>query len=116
MASKKVIDQLTGIEACIAAREIRKAMADVKSQQEKIEFISVFVDGLGSKIDGKFGSQRTKVFMDEVLKWLEMADKKCSKQLVKQGFKTPEAQKEYIDIQMLYQISKIKDVKKKTTD
>lgn len=114
MAPKKVIDQLTGIEACIAAREIRKAISGVKTQQEKIEFISVFVDGLDSKIDGKFGSRRSKVFMDEVLKWLDMADKKCSKQLFKQGFKTEKEEREYIDIQMLYQISKIKDVKKKT--
>lgn len=109
MPPKKVIDQLTGVEACIAARSIRDTLSSTKSAKEKLDFISAFVEDLESKIDKKTtDEEKTRKFMKEVMKWINLADKKCSKQLVKQGFKSEKEQKYYIDIQMLYQTSKIK--------
>lgn len=104
MAPKKIIDQLTGVEACIAARNIRDTIVSTKSQKEKLNFVSAFIDDLESNLDSKItNEEKSKKFIKEVSNWLVKADKKCSKQLVKQGFKTEKDQNYYIDIQMIYQ-------------
>lgn len=107
MAPKKIIDQLNGVESCIAARSIRDTLTSTKSDQEKLNFISAFVDDLGSNVDTSLKTEiKIKKLMKEISSWLLKADKKCSKQLVKQGFKTEKDQEYYIDIQMMYEYSK----------
>ncbi len=104
---KKTLDQLSGVESCISARLVRDTIVSKKSNQEKIDFISGFVDDLETKLESKkTNGEKTKLLLKEVFNWLELADKKCSKQLVKQGFKTEKEQKEYIDIQMIYETEK----------
>lgn len=104
MPPKKIIDQLTGVESCIAARLVRDTLASTKTASQKIDFISAFVEDLESKLHKDLtNEEKTRKFMKEVMSWLNLADKKCSKQLLKQGFKTKKDQEYYIDIQMIYE-------------
>lgn len=104
---KKTLDQLTGVESCIAARTVRNTIISKKSNQDKIDFISAFVDDLEINLKSKkTNDEKTKLLLKEVFNWLEKADKKCSQQLVKQGFKTKKEQEDYIDIQMIYETEK----------
>jgi hypothetical protein len=102
--SKKNIDKLSVKDLCIASRLIRKELQTEKTLEDKISFIDLFVDGLSDKIYSEKTDEKMLLRMvKEVSKWLEKADDKCSTGLYKQGFKTKEEQKYYIDIQMLYE-------------
>ena len=102
--TKKNIDKLSLKELCISSRLIKKELQTEKTLVDKISFIDVFVDGLADKIYSEKTDEKMLLRMaKEVSKWLEKADEKCSKGLYKQGFKTKEEQKYYVDILMLYE-------------
>jgi adenylosuccinate synthase len=101
---KSVIDQLEGVDICLAVKLIHETMSSDKSAKEKFDLVSAFVEGLEEKVQKKLSvKDKLDTFYKELDKWIEEADKKCKANLKKLGI-SKKNREYYIDLE--YQMEK----------